>query len=149
MGRTRRLIQYRSKFARACDAAPPCHEQIEVAEIELARGVEVLVADIAAAPDHKMPVHDPALVVHAVVEAVAGAQEFYRITEPAQGAESERVVQADLDGRVPRERRQRAFGPPHVEVVQQQPHPHAAVGRPEHLSDQQPARHVLVPNVIL
>src|SRR5207248_1942417 len=64
----------------------PRDDQVEIAEIELARGVEIFVADVPAATDHQRAIDDPGLVVHAMIEPVAGQQDLDGIAQRAPAA---------------------------------------------------------------
>jgi hypothetical protein len=75
------------------------HRKIQIAKIELTRGIKIFVTDVAPTPDDQVSIRDPGLVVHAMINAVAGEQE---LDNAAQGAELERVEQADIDAWVVR-----------------------------------------------
>jgi len=120
---------------------------VAVAEVEHRVRVEVLVADVAPAEDRDTAVDGEGLVVHAAVEPRELAQEVER---PAQAAPLQRRVEdADLDVRVLVEQRQHVVAPAHVDVVQQQPHPHPAIGRRVQPGGDVAARGVAVPDVVL
>ncbi len=122
-------------------------QQVQVAEIDVRARVEVLGADVAAADDGDAAVGDPGLVVHAVVDA---EDPLHHLQQAPQAlAVAERVVQAHFDARMGVERQQLRVHPLGVHVVQQQPHPHPALGRRVHVVHQQVADHVVVPHVVL
>ena len=122
-------------------------EHVEVAEVHAASGVEVFVADVAAADQRDPAVDDPRLVVHAVVDAEETLHHFQQA--PHAAAVAERVVQPHLDVRVRVQRQQRRVEPLGIDVVEQQAHAHATLGRGVHLARQQVADQVVVPHVVL
>ena len=131
------------------DGGLALHHQVEVAEVELAGGVEILVADVAAAAHEEPPIRDPRLVVHAVVKPVARQQEVHGGAQRAPAPDAKGIVQADFDHRVLGQRRQRTFVAAHIEVIEQEPDAHAAVGGAQHLAGEEHAGRILVPGVIL
>jgi hypothetical protein len=83
--------------------------------------------------------------VHAPVQA----RELGEVAEESPPADAERVEQPHRDVGVSVERGQDGIEAGGVLVVQQEPHAHAAVGRPADRLEQQGPRHVVAPEVVL
>ena len=128
-------------------------EHIEVREVHLAMGVdmgvEVLVAEVTPAHDGGGVVRDPQLVVHAAVQPRAAADELEEPRQPERAAREKGIEDAHLDVRMHREGGKIEVLADGVHVVHQQPHPHAAVGCPQRLIQQQLRGHVLADDVVL
>ena len=123
-------------------------DQVEVAEIGVA-GIEIGVADIAAADDGDVAVHDERLVVHAPVEPVRIQQELGGPGEQGRFLRGERVEQPHLDVRMGIQRVEHVDRPSGVDVVHQQAHAHAAIRRRQQPLRHQPASRVVVEDVVL
>ena len=130
-------------------------EHVEIAEVEVLAEAEVLVADVAPAEDHGAIVGHQHLVVHAPVHEIHATQE---VDAPAQQrARVKRVEQPQLDvrmraenGRLPVANLECAVVlEQRAEVVEDDAHSHAAIGRVDHVLHEQLAGVVFPPEVIL
>jgi hypothetical protein len=111
----------------------------------IARCAEVFVTDIAPAENGGFVVRDHRLVVHASIDA----GKFQERSERLEVAARDRIEQPDLEVRVRAEREQNLVIGVRAEVVEQDPHAYAAVGRFEQRSRQLAARQIVVPDVVL
>ena len=118
---------------------------VEIGKIHLRMRLEIFIADIAAADDGGLPVGGERLVVHPLIDA----PEVGDHAEQAGRTQGHGVEHAHLDVRMTVDGEQRGVGGHRAEIVEQQAHAHAAVGRPEQMLKQDFARHVLVPDEIL
>ncbi|MNZ49768.1 hypothetical protein D3C78_675440 [compost metagenome] len=127
----------------------PDAEQVEVAEVHLGLGVEVLVAKIASADDGQAVVRQPQLVVHAPVlpGQVEQAAEIAR--EAGAAAEMLRVEQAHLDIRMGCQRTQLIVTAVAADVVEQHAHAHTTIRRTQHFVDQRAGGEAVVHDVVL
>lgn len=122
------------------------HQQVQVDEVDAVLGAEVFVAEVAATDQRDAVVRDPALVVHAMVEPAEAGAEFPGPAEPA-AATRHRVVQPHLDACVGIERGEGGVLAAGIEVVHEDAHAHAAIGRLQRPQGDQPASEVVVPDV--
>ena len=123
----------------------PDRDHVEIAEIEVCLRLEVFVADIAPTDDRGLVVGSEGLVVHAPVDAF----EIHQHSERARRAQRHWIEQPDLEVRVGIEREQMGVVRRGTEIVQQQAHAHAAIGRAQQPLREQPAGLVAVPDVVL
>ena len=122
--------------------------RVQVEEVGLRGGIEILVAHVASAHHRHPAVGDPGLVVHATVHRHRAQQHFAGPPQHA-GAAARGIEQAHFDIGVGIQRGQVRILAVRGHVVQQQAHAHAAVGRAQHLVAQQVAGEVVVPDVVL
>ena len=106
---------------------------------------EIFVADIAAADDGDLPVRNERLVVHPPVDA----SEVGDDAKHPERTHGDGVEHPHLDVRMTVDGEQDDVGGHRAEIVEQQAHAHAAVGRAEQTFEQNLAHHVLVPDEIL
>ena len=123
----------------------PDDHHVEIGKIHLRMRLEIFIADIAAADDGDLPVGGERLVVHPLIDA----PEVGDHAEQAGRTQGHGVEHAHLDVRMTVDGEQRGVGGHRAEIVEQQAHAHAAVGRAEQMLEQDLARHVLVPDEIL
>jgi len=123
-------------------------EQVHVVEIRRLRGGEVGVTDIPSADDGHPPVGDPRLVVHPACRAECPEQQLEAALQSV-GAAAAGVEQPQLDIRVAVEGKVDRVVAPRIDVVQQQPDAHAAVGGGDDFPAEQAARQVVLPVVVL
>lgn len=83
------------------------------------------------------------------MHAPVGTREVAHVTENPRLPDHEGIEEPDLDIRVGIERGQRRIQPDGVVVIQQQANAHAPVGGGAQTIEQQGARHVPVPDVVL
>ncbi len=121
-------------------------KHVEIAKIGIG-GVEIGVADVAAADDGQPAVGDPRLGVHAARHGEHPRHQF-ETAEQAAVAHAARVEQAKLDVRMAVQRQVDPVARLRVDVVDQHPDADAALRRRQHLAHQQPAGAVVVPEVI-
>jgi hypothetical protein len=123
---------------------------VHVDEVRLHAALEVLVGDVAPADHRHHPVGDEELVMHPVVEP---AEVEYRRDvfhgDAAAAGTAERVEQMHLDVRERGQAAQQLVGVHRVEVVDQQPHPHAADRGVAQGGHQEPAGGVVLELVVL
>ncbi|MNK93350.1 hypothetical protein D3C87_1135070 [compost metagenome] len=120
-------------------------QHVQIAEADVGRGAEVLVADIAPADDGGLVIGNQRLVVHAPVHA----RELQQRAGTPEGAAGHRVEDAHLDGWMGVHGQQQVVVGAHADVVQQHPHTHAPVCRAQHGVGQGSAGGVVVPDVVL
>jgi hypothetical protein len=120
-------------------------QHVEVDEHHLVIGAEVLVADVTAADDADPTIGGVGLVVHAAVQPPEVDQVAQRPPAPL----AEGIEQPHLDVGLGLQRGQQRVHALGVVVVEQQPHPHAALGRAVQRLHQQAARGVGAPDVVL
>ncbi|MNF86076.1 hypothetical protein D3C84_684990 [compost metagenome] len=124
-------------------------EHVDVGEIQVGLGIEILVPQVTAANDGGAVVRQPQLVVHAPVLQRQIEQPPHGPRHAGAAAQVQRVEQADLDLRV---RRQRGDDP--VEaiaggVVEQDSHAYATVGSLEQFVHQHPCADAVMDDVVL
>ncbi len=124
-------------------------QPVEVGEIDLAAGVEIFVAQVATADHRHRVVGDPQLVVHAPVQALRVAEVFEHMQQAEGASAGEGVEDAHLDMGEARQRGQVEVLALRVEVVDQQPHAHAALRRAQHARQQQLRAGVVAHDVVL
>src|SRR5690606_17314775 len=78
----------------------PDAEQVDVGEVQVGFGVEVLVAQVATADDGHAVVHQEQLVVHAPVLARQVEQPAHRAGDAGTAPQVQWVEHADMDVRV-------------------------------------------------
>ena len=124
----------------------PDRQHVQIAKIGDGVHAVVVVADIAAADDRRRIVGDHQLVVHAAVEPAEVDKEVEPRPPPVAG----RVEQSDLDiGMGVEGGFDRIAGLVVVGIVDEEPHPHPAIGRLHHPVDDDPAGRIAVPDVVL
>ncbi len=119
------------------------HIQIGKGQIRI--GIEVFVADVAAAHDGRLVVHGERLAVHAIVdvfEAGDPLQIFGRFANKG-------IEQAHFYLRVSIQGGPYIVGVAAVDVVDEHTHPHSPVGRLDQLIDEQFPHRILVEHVVL
>ncbi len=147
------LIQRRYRFAlpvafkilRHIVHHRPNRQHVKVREQRLFACGKIFIADVAATDDGGHAVNGKALVVHTPIKT----GKIGEIAERAQGAERERIKQANGDVRMAIQLAENVVQPHGVVVIQQQPHLHTAIGGVQQRAEQQAARHVVLPDVIL
>ncbi len=77
------------------------------------------------------------------------AGEVGEIAQRAQGTKGERIEQPDGNVGMVIQLRQRIIQPWRIVIVQQQPYDHPAIGGLQHGTEQQPARHIVLPDIVL
>ena len=124
---------------------PPRRQDVEV-DVEGGRaGAEILIAHVAPADDRGQAVDGEGLVVHAPVEP----EEVEGVGQHLRAAQIERVPQPHLDEGVRVELGQLGVEAGRAVVVEQQPDPHAAIGRALQCVEEEDAGEVAVPDVVL
>ena len=123
----------------------PNDRHVEIDKIRLLMSPKIFVADIAAANDGDLPVGNEGLVVHPLVDA----SEVGDHAEQAGRAQGHGVEHPHLDVRMTVDGEQSGVGGHRAEIVEQQTHAHAAVGRTEQMFEKNLARQVLGPDEIL
>ena len=123
----------------------PDDRHVEIGIIRLLMSPKIFVADIAAANDGDLSVGNKGLVVHPLVDA---SEVGYHAKHPQRthgyGVEHPHLdVRMTVNGEQGDVRRHRA------QIVEQQTHAHAPVGRAEQMVEKNLARQVLVPDEIL
>ena len=124
-------------------------EHVDVGEIQVGLGIEILVPQIAPADDGHAVVRQPQLVVHAPVLLRQVEQPAHGSRHAGAAAQMQRVEHADLDLRM---RRQRGDDPVQAiagGVVEQNAHAHATVGRLEQFLHQHPRADAVMNDVVL
>ena len=106
---------------------------------------KILVADIAAANDSDLSIGNEGLVVHPLVDA----SELGDHAKHPQRTHGYGVEHPHLDVGMTVDGEQGDVGGHRAEIVEQQTHAHAAVGRAEQTVEKNLARQVLVPDEIL
>src|SRR5690606_20531181 len=127
--------------------ADPAHaEDIDILEVPRTEG-KVFVTDVAPAGDEHLAVHDHQLVVHAVVDAT----ELADLAEVFQhlAAQGNGIEQPDLDVRMMVKGGDVEVPQTTADVIQQQPHPHAPVGRIEQALGDEAAGDIAAVDVVL
>jgi len=122
-------------------------QQVEIVEVGGLGGVEVFVADVAAADDCQAAVGDPRLVVHAAVGAEGSQHQLERARDRAL-AHAAGIEQPELDVAMGVERQEDAVAAARVDVVDQDAHAHATVGGSDDLVRQQAAGQVASPDIV-
>ncbi len=120
---------------------------VEVAEVVVVGGVEVVVADVAAADDRHPRVRDPRLVVHAARGAEETQQHFQSAPERVL-PRPRRVEHPYFDVLVAVEREVGGDAAVRGEVVEEESHAHAAVGCLQHLVGEEMPGQVALPDVV-
>src|SRR5438552_704619 len=110
---------------------------VGIAELSRAAGLEIFVADVPAAQKRDRVVRDVELVVHAVIEARAGKQEFGIAQHVEDAARIKRIEDTDLYVLVRRQRGDLLVALGVVAVVDEHAHAHAAVGGAQYRIHQQ------------
>ena len=128
MGYAEVEFQNRSKLADTSRTIGPEHREVQIHEVDFLAGPEILVADVAPAHDRDPVVGDPALVVHPPVHALEAQGALARLRQRPFPRDP-RVEHAHFDAWMRRQRRQAVVHRTGVEVVQQESHANAAVGR--------------------
>ena len=123
----------------------PDRQHVQIAKIGDGVHAVIDVADVAAADDRRRIVGDHQLVVHAAVDPA----EVDKEVESGPAPVGERVEQADLDIGVGVEGGYDGIAGLVVGIVDEQPHPDPAIGRPHHAVDDDPAGRIAVPDVVL
>jgi hypothetical protein len=123
----------------------PDGENVEIDEEDVLAGAEVLVADVAPADHRRLVIRGERLVVHPPVEA----REVEEVFEGAPPPNREWIEEPHLDVRSSVEGGERFVEAARVVVVQQQPHPDAAVGGAAQCVEKQGAGNIRVPDVVL
>ena len=123
----------------------PDRQHIQIAKIGDGVHAIVVVADIAAADDRRRIVGHHQLVVHAAVDPA----EVDKEVEPGPPPVAGRVEQTDLDIGVGVEGGFDRIAGLVVGIVDEEPHPDPAIGRPHHPVDDDPAGRIAVPDVVL
>ena len=124
-------------------------KQVKVPVVVLVAGIEVIVGDVAAADHCHLVVDDEALVVHAPVQPAELQQHLRRLRDRAGLAGIEGIEDPDLDLVVRIERIEHRLGVLVVDVVHQQAHAHAAVGRGQQVLGEQFASGVIGEDEVL
>ena len=123
----------------------PAGIDVQVAEIGFRVDAEIVLGKVTPADDGPFAVHDPGLVVHAMVQPGGVVKPLNKMLVAAP----ERVEQADLHIRVGVQRRPFHVPAELVGVVEQQPHLDAPAGGFQGPVDQQLANPVVLPDVVL
>ena len=130
-----------------------CHrayaEQVDIGEIQLRLGIEILVAQIAPAHDRHAVIGQPELVVHAPVLARKVEQPPHCPGHARAAPQLQRVEQADLDIGMGRKGCQHIVQAITGRVIEQDAHPHPAICRLEQLVDQHARTQPVVDDVVL
>lgn len=127
-------------------------QDIEIAEIELAVQVVVLIGDVAAAEDGHAAVDDEGLVVHAPIEArkvAPGPDEARQLAQGIQPQDTGRVVQTDLDLGMVVEPGQKTGVGIEGDLVDDDPDPDPPLRRPQQALGGDLADVVLIPDKVL
>ena len=119
--------------------------QVQIAKVGGRIHAEIVIGDIAAAYQRPFTIHDPGLVVHAVIQQ-------RHVMKPLQDmlvTPMKSVEQAHLDIGVGIQRRPLYVPAQLVGVIQQHAHFHAPACRLQHPVNQQLAGGVVIPDVVL
>jgi hypothetical protein len=120
-------------------------QDVEIDEKDVVAGTEVFVANIAAADYRRLVVGGEGLVVHPPIEA----SEVEDVSEGSPAPHCERIEEAHLDVGLRVECGERFVQPARVVVVEQQPHADAASRGSTKCIEQEFAREVGLPDVVL
>ena len=120
-------------------------EYIEIRKQHALPGAEVFIPDVTATDDRRFGIGGKRLVVHAPIQAAKVAE----VAERLEPAVRERIEQPNLDIVVAIQRSDRRVEPRDAVVVEQKPHAHATLGGTPQVLEQQVARRIAVPDVVL
>ena len=124
-------------------------QHIEVDEVARRAAQEVGVAEVAAAGDRDRVVGHQHLAVHAAVDARQLGERGQHARDGREASGRQGVVEPHLDPRHARERQQQWLLARGVEVVDQQPHAHAALGRGGAHALQQGTRRIIAAHEVV
>ncbi len=124
-------------------------EHVDVGEVHVGLGIEILVAQIAPADDGHAVVRQPQLVVHAPMLLRQVEQAAHGRGHAGAAAQVQRVEHADLNLRMRRQRGDDLVQAIAGGVVEQDAHAHAAVGGLEQFLHQHPRADAVVDDVVL
>ncbi|RMN75914.1 hypothetical protein ALQ52_04421 [Pseudomonas cannabina pv. alisalensis] len=127
----------------------PDAQHVDIGEIQVRLGIEILVTQVASANDCDAAVSQPQLVVHAPVLTRQVHQAPQAARDAGLTPEVLRVEQPNLDVRMRRQRGNRLVQPVAGGVVQQDAHANATVSRLEQLIDQRACAQAVVDDVVL
>lgn len=143
------LFQYWSKLCESLVGDGADAEQVEVGEVHLRLGVEILVAEVASAYDGRRAVGQPQLVVHAPVLLGQVEQAADASRDAGGAAQVQRVEQAHLDVRMGGEHTDLVVPAIAGGVVDEDAYPHATVGCLEQLVGEGARGQSVVDDVVL
>ncbi len=124
-------------------------QRVTVAEVVLVVVVEVLGRHVAPAGDGDLAVHHQRLVVHALVDAAEVREHVLQALLQRHADGGLRVVDADVDQRMPRQRQQRLVRRVDQQVIDDHAHSHAPIGRTQQRLRGQDADVVGAPDEVL
>lgn len=142
------LFQYWSKLCELVGDGADA-EQVEVGEVHLRLGVEILVAEVASADDGRRAVGQPQLVVHAPVLLGQVEQAADASRDAGGAAQVQQVEQAHLDVRMGGEHTDLVVPAIAGGVVDEDAYPHATVGCLEQLVGEGARGQSVVDDVVL
>ncbi|SCZ40492.1 hypothetical protein SAMN03159306_01290 [Pseudomonas sp. NFACC48-1] len=124
-------------------------EQVDVGEVQVGFGVEILIAQVATADDGHAVIRQPQLVVHPAVLLRKVEQAAEAASHAGGTSQVQRVEQADLDLRMSGEGGDDLILAIAGGVVQQYPYAHAPVGGLEQFIYQHPRADAVMDDVVL
>ena len=127
----------------------PHAEHVDVGEIQVRLGIEILVAQIAPADDGRAVVRQPQFVMHAPVLQRQVEQAPGRAGDAGTATQMQRVEQANLDLRMRRQRGDDLVETIAGGVVEQDAYAHATVGSLEQFLDEHSRADAVVDDVVL
>ena len=124
-------------------------EHVQVAKVDVLGRVEVFVPHVPAPDDPRESVGGEHLVVHPVVDPEGPPHEVQGLRQPVPRTPGPGIEQADLKVLMDVRGGEAIIDPVRSKVVDQEPHPHAAVRGLQEQLEQDRTRDVVVEDVVL